>query len=124
MAVVLVGVAAAFVRGIWRSLLGAAKDFEDIPEENGDVAKRLDDVSEDLALSDSALARLRRALSGRQLTEKEQVRQEYRRAIRKFRKTAPERSATPSEIERGTAFPEGFDAAGLHERYEQARYGR
>ena len=72
----------------------------------------------------SVLARLRRALSGRQLTEKEQVRQEYRRAIRKFRKTAPERSATPSEIERGTAFPEGFDAAGLHERYEQARYGR
>lgn len=35
----------------------------------------------------------------------------------------PECSETPAEIEKATAFPDGFDAADLHERYEKARYG-
>ena len=90
------------------------------PEENGDIA---------VSLEEDTAVRVRRFVAARlasgNLTEREKIRQEYRRAIRKYRrgKNLPAVSETPTQIEEGTAFPEGYDVQRLHEAYIHARYG-
>ncbi|MCR5161426.1 MAG: hypothetical protein K6C06_06600 [Lachnospiraceae bacterium] len=91
------------------------------PEENGDIA---------VSLEEDAAVRVRRFVSsrraGRNLTDREKIRQEYRRAIRKYRrgKNLPAACETPTQIEEGTAFPDDYDVERLHEAYAQARYGK
>lgn len=102
------------VRAVGRYFLA----FRGAPEENGDLSEPLDaDTAE-------SLSPLRVTLPGRRLSEREEIRREYRRAIRRYRKGRPAAGETPSEIEAETAFPRGMDTEGLHERYEKARYGR
>lgn len=90
-------------------------------EENGDIA---------VSLEEDAAVRVRRFVSsrraGRNLTGREKIRQEYRRAIRKYRrgKNLPAACETPTQIEDGTAFPDEYDVDQLHRAYAQARYGR
>lgn len=121
-AAVLIGLAMFAIYRVWRSITGTAKEFAEVREENGDVAVRLtDDPDETDRLS---AGRIRRFVRGQPLTEREKIRQEYRRTISRYRKSPPERSETPSQIESGADFPQGFDAEALHERYEKARYGR
>lgn len=116
------GATSALVFSVWRSLTGVVKDFREMPEENGDIATRLEDITDKIGDADSAGSRLRRFLRGQPLTEQEKIRREYRRTIRRYRKEEPQPCETPAEIENGTDFPEGFDVAALHERYEKARY--
>ena len=91
------------------------------PEENGDIA---------ISLEEDAAVRVKRFLSarrpGRDLTEREKIRQEYRRVIRKYRhgRNLPGACETPTQIEDGTAFPDEYDVDQLHRAYAQARYGR
>ncbi len=56
-------------------------------------------------------------------TPEEQVRREYRRAIRKARKEMPRAYESPEEIEREAGLLGTEGMAELHERYERARYG-
>lgn len=90
-------------------------------EENGDIA---------VSLEEDAAVRVRRFVSsrraGRNLTEREKIRQEYRRAIRKYRRgrNLPGACETPTQIEEGTSFPDDYDVDQLHRTYAQARYGR
>ena len=95
-----------------------AGSFRGIPEENGDEAIPLTpDAS--VRVKTRGIIRRRGPLSGR-----EKVRREYRRTIRAYRKRTqlPGPCETPSQIEEGTDFPEGFDVQALHEAYEKARY--
>ena len=105
-----------------RLLIGYVHRFRGTAEEeNGDIAVSLEaDQSVRLRRPRSAF------ISGRNLTESEKIRREYRRAIRRYRRGSPLPSPceTPTRIEEGTAFPEGYDVAGLHEAYERARYGK
>ncbi len=118
MTAVLAGVALS----IWREIMNVAGDFSDRPEENGDISRRL--RSDEETAEQIPVAGLRLLLRGRPRTEKEQIRQTYRRTIRRYRKDLPARAETPSEIESAAALPQGFDMQGLHDQYEKARYGR
>ena len=93
--------------------------FRGAPEENGDIAVSLE-PERDVTLREERRNRPRGAL-----TERERVRRHYRRMIRRYRKKndLPLPGETPSRIEEGTDFPEGFDVKRLHETYEKARYG-
>ncbi len=117
---VMIALTAAILRGIWRAVMGTAREFSELPEENGDIAQSLDREEPE---SEEA-GRLRRWLRGQPLTEREKIRREYRRVIRRYRKERPRAGETPAEIEEGAVFPDGFDGKALHERYEKARYGR
>ena len=103
---------------ILRGIAGYFRDFRGAPEENGDVAESLD---EDTSVKLSGEVR-RNPFAP--LTQREKVRRAYRRAIRRFRKDRPSLHETPSEIEARAVFPEGFDVAGLHSEYEEARYAK
>ncbi|MBQ8307007.1 MAG: hypothetical protein IJX90_12425 [Blautia sp.] len=104
---------------LYRVIARYFASFQGLPEENGDVAVSFE-ADEVIRLS----APRRRLFSG-PLTEREKIRRNYRRTIRKYRKQAPlpKGTETPAEIEAGTTFPDGFDVRELHEAYEQARYG-
>lgn len=116
-----IALALFLVRSMVRSVTAAAKDFNEIQEENGDIAVRLDTGSEE---SRNLRARGESLFARRQpLSEREKVRREYRRAIMKYRGDVPRRSETPSQIEDAAQFPQDFDIKGLHEKYERARYG-
>ena len=93
--------------------------FRGAPEENGDIAVSLE------AERDVTVREEKRSRPGGTLTEREKVRRHYRRTIRKYRKKndMPLPGETPSRIEEGTDFPDGFDVEGLHVTYERARYG-
>ena len=88
-------------------------------EENGDLVFSLD--------TDEA-AGIRPAAGkkggGRALSEREKIRRNYRKTIRKYRGRGqlPLGVETPSQIEEETPFPDGFDVASLHETYITARY--
>ena len=101
------------VRGIVLYFL----EFRSIPEENGDIAKALDeDLTEKIPIG-------RQLFHFGRLSEKERIRRNYRRTIRKYRKELPLTHESPSEIEGNTVFPANFDVQELHEIYEEARYG-
>jgi len=102
-----------------RLISAYVQSFKGIPEENGDVAVSL---AEDVAVQ---LRPERRRVTGRPVSERERVRRDYRRTIRRYRKRgwAPQPGETPRQIEDGTDIPEGFDVRALHEAYEKARYG-
>ncbi len=94
--------------------------FRHPPEENGDIAVPLDPEE-----ADSLIPALRPPRFG-SLSERERIRKKYRQTIRRYRKRAslPAPCETPSQIEAGTVFPEGFDIQSLHEAYEKARYSQ
>lgn len=119
--VIVAGFALFLLYRIWRSINGTAKEFAEVREENGDIAVRLENAEEETdRLSAGGVLRF---MQREPLTERGKIRQEYRRAIRKYRKDTPGKSETPAEIESGADFPQGFDTAALHDRYEKARYG-
>ena len=93
-------------------------EFAGVPEENGDLSQSLEEETSE------KLRPFRGRFSFGGMTEKEKVRRQYRRAIRRYRKEKPGIYESPEEIEAGAAFPPGFDSVALHEAYEQARYGR
>ena len=93
-------------------------EFAGVPEENGDLSQSLEEETS------VKLRPFRGRFSFGGMTEKEKVRRQYRRAIRRYRKEKPGIYESPEEIEAGAAFPPGFDCAALHDAYEQARYGR
>lgn len=55
-------------------------------------------------------------------TEREKIRQQYRKMIRKYRKECPYDYETPQEIEKEAGLLENKEMKALHVRYEEARY--
>ncbi len=108
-----------FASLILKGIRDYARSFRGNVEENGDLVFSLD--------TDEA-AGIRPAAGkkggGRALSEREKIRRNYRKTIRKYRRRGqlPLGVETPSQIEEETPFPDGFDVASLHETYITARY--
>lgn len=93
------------------------QDFRISIDENGDIVEELQDTTEDIR-------KVKRTASRRRLSEKERIRKEYRKMIRRHRKSRPAIYESPSEIEDNAGIAGTEEASALHTRYELARYGR
>lgn len=93
------------------------QDFRTAVDENGDVVEELQDTPEDSQT-------IKRPTGRRRLTEKEQIRKEYRRMIRRHRKDRPAVYESPAEIEQKAGIAGTEETLSLHTRYEKARYGQ
>lgn len=92
------------------------RTFRGINDENGDVVEELQEIGQGI--------KIRKAhVNSRKLPERERIRREYRRFIRKYRKERPARYESPTEIERNAGIVENEEAKELHRQYELARYG-
>lgn len=104
---------------VLRAIRKYAFSFRGRMEENGDIA---------LSLAEDETQRIRIGVRNRRKKEegeREKIRKNYRRTIRRFRRRGelPSGFETPTRIEEETAFPDGYDLASLHEKYIIARYG-
>lgn len=93
------------------------QDFRLENDENGDIVEELQDTTEDIRKIKLRTAR-------RSLSEKERIRKEYRRTIKRHRKDQPAVYESPAEIETNAGIAGTEEGAALHARYELARYGR
>lgn len=90
--------------------------FRDTYDENGDLV-------ENLEAGEEITERIRKArFSRREMTESEQIRRQYRRKIRQYRKDLPGRYETPYEIELGAGIADTEEGKRIHEAYERVRY--
>jgi hypothetical protein len=109
--------AAAFV-GVLLIIRDIFRRFRDNYEENGDIVEDLTEVS-DIAEKIKKEKRQRHFRS-----EREQVRYQYRRFIKKHRKGKPAAYETPHEIETLAQVADSPEGIKMHALYEEARYGR
>lgn len=108
---------AAVAAGLLKVVFGTFRAFREAADENGDIV-------EELQKTEPAV-RIKKAPAGqRRLSERERIRKEYRKTIRKYRKDRPERHETPTEIEKNAGIAQNTDIQRLHDRYELARYGQ
>ena len=91
--------------------------FRETADENGDVVEELQETDEGIKIKKNHVRR-------RKLSERERIRKEYRRLIRRYRKDRPARYESPTEIERNAGIAGSEECKGLHEQYELARYGQ
>lgn len=92
--------------------------FRDTYDENGDIVEELEepDVVESKLISDKKEVR--------NDSERERIRRQYRKVIKKHRKKPPLCYETPYEIELGAGIAQTDEGKELHARYEKARYGK
>ncbi len=110
---ILAAVAIALLRVIFRTF----RAFREAADENGDLVEELQETER--------AARIPKTPAGqRRLSERERIRKEYRKMIRRHRKDRPARHESPTEIERNAGIAENADMQALHDRYELARYGQ
>ena len=91
------------------------RSFRGTADENGDIVEELEDTNEGVKIK-----RLR--ISRRKLSERERIRKEYRKFIRRYRKERPARYESPTEIERNAGIAEDKECKEIHRHYELARY--
>ena len=92
------------------------QDFRTANDENGDIVEELQDTSEDIR-------KIKTPAGRRRLSERDQIRKEYRKTIRRHRKDQPAVYESPAEIEENAKIAGTEDGIALHARYELARYG-
>lgn len=94
------------------------RQFREAMDENGDIVEELEETDTEYIQE----AEKRRNVF-RRLSERESVRKQYRKFIRKHRKERPAVYESPTEIEvkAGVAWSE--EGMALHEKYERVRYG-
>lgn len=91
--------------------------FREAADENGDVVEELEEIGEGITIKKTHVSR-------RRLSERERIRKEYRKFIRRYRKERPARHESPTEIERNAGIAESEESKELHKQYELARYGQ
>ncbi len=99
-----------------KKVLAVFQDFRITNDENGDIVEELHDTEDEVKIA--APARRHR------LSERERIRREYRRVIRRHRKEQPADHESPAEIEQEAGIAQTEEGMALHARYETARYGR
>ncbi len=99
-----------------KSIISTFHAFRASKDENGDIVEELEDTDD---VRKIALPARRRKLS-----ERERIRKEYRKTIRRNRKDRPAASESPLEIEKNAGIADQKDIQELHRNYELARYGR
>ena len=92
------------------------QDFRAVNDENGDIVEELQDTDDIINIT----APLRR----RKLSERERIRREYRKVIRRHRKDRPAVYESPAEIEQNAGITQTEEGIALHDRYETARYAQ
>lgn len=93
------------------------RDFRGINDENGDIVEELERPVEDV--KKISVPGTRRGLS-----ERERIRRNYRKTIRRHRKERPAVHESPAEIEARAGIADSEAGRELHRTYESARYGR
>lgn len=109
--IVAILLAAALIKIIYDTF----KSFRAAADENGDIVEELAETNEGVKIK-----RLR--ISRRKLSERERIRKEYRKFIRRYRKERPARYESPTEIERNAGISESEECKRIHNQYELARY--
>ncbi len=93
------------------------QDFRKISDDNGDIVEELNDTAE--------TARIVPVLPDRRrLSERERIRKEYRKTIRRHRKDCPAVYESPIEIETIAGIAGSEEGEKMHRQYELARYGK
>lgn len=100
---------------ILKAVYDTFRTFRETADENGDIVEELEDTSEGIKIK-------RIHVSRRKLSERERIRKEYRKFIRRYRKERPARHESPTEIERNAGIAEDEECKEIHKHYELARY--
>lgn len=108
---VVIALIAALIRVIYNTFHA----FREAADDNGDIVEELTDTNEAVRIREPAEPR-------RRLSERERMRREYRRYIRRYRKERPARYESPTEIEINAGVADHEECRELHKRYELARY--
>lgn len=109
------GLALMLVRKIYATF----QDFRKEVDENGDVVEELEDSEDTVQLIKRTTPANRYKLS-----ERDRIRKEYRKTIRRHRKDRPAPYESPLEIETNAGIADSEDGRELHRNYEWARYGK
>lgn len=107
----------AAVIAVLRKIRNTFRDFRETNDENGDVV-------EELLETESGKKIAAPEKSSRKLTERERIRKQYRKVIRKNRKDRPAVYESPAEIESYAGIAQSAEGKELHRQYELARYGK
>ena len=105
----------AILYAVIRWIKEEIRDFKSGVDEDGDIVEALVPEAENIVVQ-------RRGRAPK--TEEEQIRREYRRFIRKNRKDCPSSYETPREIEVLAGVADTPEGKMLHNKYEEARYGK
>lgn len=89
--------------------------FRETRDENGDIV-------EELRETEPVQKKARRERT-RRISERERIRKQYRKTIRRYRKERPAVFESPFEIEQNAGVAEDAEMKMLHVQYERARYG-
>lgn len=95
------------------------REFREAGDENGDVVEELEEQE-----TEYIWMRKQREKAGTVLSERERVRKQYRRFIRRHRKERPAPYESPAEIETRAGVAQSEEGKAMHGQYEYARYGR
>ena len=104
------------IAALIKTIIDTFRTFREAADENGDIV-------EELKNTDEAVKVKRTRISRRKLSDRERVRKEYRKYIRRYRKERPARHESPAEIEKNAGIAESEECKELHRHYELARYG-
>lgn len=97
-----------------RKIRAVFQDFRETNDENGDVVEELQETE--------SSQKIQPAVSRGRLSERERIRRQYRKVIRKNRKDRPAVYETPTEIETYAGIAQTDAGNELHRQYEWARY--
>lgn len=104
------------IAALMKTIIDTFRTFREAADENGDIVEELKDT-------DQAVKAKRARVSRRKLSERERIRREYRKYIRRYRKERPAQYESPAEIEKNAGIAESEECKALHNHYELARYG-
>lgn len=99
-----------------KKIYATFRDFRKAVDENGDIIEELKDAEEAVSPVQKTTPVRRRKLS-----ERERIRKEYRKTIKRHRKDRPAPYESPREIEMNAGITDNEE---LHQNYERARYGK
>lgn len=106
------------IAALLKTIYDTFRAFREAADENGDIVEELEESVDETVRVKKSPAK------SRKLTERERVRKEYRRFIRRHRKERPARHESPTEIEQHAGIAESAECKELHKHYELARYGQ
>ena len=111
--IVLTAAAALLIKTVYDTF----RTFRAATDDNGDIVEELESTDE--------AVRIKRVRTvPHKLSERERIRKEYRRFIRRYRKEHPARYESPSEIEKAAGIYDSAECRTIHQTYEEARYRR
>lgn len=106
---------------VGKGIVSLFRDFREGVDENGDLVEKIED--QDIQNEGGKpFSKRNRQDRNRPKEQREQIRWEFRRLVRKHRKEIPYSYETPREIEIAAGLIEREDIKELHQQYEWARY--